>query len=198
MAWRSENGHAEAAILNTLEDGGAERDDGSARSEDIVHQQDMFSAQAVGATNTEDMLHVIPTLVMRLRGLALVIAVTHNTLPIDLDAQLAGYAVGQILRLIVSAREPAPPMQWHGNNHIHIVIQTTLLQARAIPATQIIGRAPHIAILEAVDSRTPRATLNIPEKSRCFVRWHKVGETLAQGIIDTEPEVCQWCCGFAQ
>ena len=86
MAWHSENGHAEAAIINTLEDGGAERDDGGACSEDIVHQQDMFSAQAVGATNTEDMLHVIPTLVMRLRGLTLVIAVTHNALPIDLDA----------------------------------------------------------------------------------------------------------------
>jgi hypothetical protein len=81
-------------------------------------------------------------------------------------------------------------MQGHGYNRIDIVIQTTLLQISTIPAAEVIGCAPHIAILEMVDCLAPLTTLDIPQKCRCALDGHKACKVFTQRIFFTLPEIC--------
>ena len=78
-------------------------------------------------------------------------------------------------------------MQGHGNDSINIVIQTTLLQISTIPATEVIGRAPHIAILETVDCLAPLTTLDIPQKCRSALDGHKACKVFTQRVFLTLP-----------
>ena len=93
-AWRSKNGHAKTNILNGVENSIAERDNGSSRSEHIVHQKEMFSTQRGGIADTKNTLDIIPAFGVVALRLTLIVAMAHNAVTQHLNTEFARYAIG--------------------------------------------------------------------------------------------------------
>ena len=127
----------------------------------------MTPRKAVRMPHREDALDVAPTPDGRISRLTLIVLHAAQTSALHLDAKFAGDACREHLRLVVAARKRAAKVQRHG--HIYRIVQSALLHAGAVPAAEIVCRAPRPVIFEVVHHLPPITLINIPEECRCLL-----------------------------
>ena len=98
-----ESSHANFDIRAARKDSLATRNNGRTRRKHIIDQQNTPARKLFGIAHLEDALDILPTLVALVASLTLVVDFADEGVVVDLCAQDRGYAVGDVVRLVVSA-----------------------------------------------------------------------------------------------
>ena len=141
-----------------------------------------------GTAYGEDSLDVVPPLgvaVERLRG---VVADAADAVAVDFGAERAGDPLGQVLRLIVAAAQPFAPVERHGDDPVHRVVEAAVGQAVTVPYAHIACKAPCAVVFEAVDQFAPPAAGDEVEEGRSLFDGNQRREPLPQGIVSRVAE----------
>ena len=138
----------------------------SSGREDIIDQQQMAPFQPFGMLDGEDPFDIVPPFFPPAMRLRRVVPDAAETAAFDRYLQRPGDPVGQILRLVVAARQPFAPMQRHGDYPVNRGIERTFTQAMAVPYAHVACQPPRLEVFEAMNQAAPAAARKKIEKSR--------------------------------
>ena len=89
--------------------------------------------------------------------------------------------LGQVLRLIVASAQPFAPVERHGDDPVHRVVEAAVGQAVTVPYAHIACKTPCAVVFEAVDQLAPPAAGDEVEEGRSLFDGNQRREPLPQG-----------------
>lgn len=116
----------ETAVSDALEglEGG---ENGVARRDDVVHEQDVFALQLLGADEREDTLHIFGSFLLPQSCLMTVVVGAEEVCGIHRNPRHATQTAGNEKRLVVAALAQATGVQGNGDNEVDILPETRFL-----------------------------------------------------------------------
>ena len=148
----------------------------------------MVPREPFGTAHGEDSLDVVPPLGVAVERLCGVVADAADAVAVDFGAERAGDPFGQVLRLIVAAAQPFAPVERHGDDPVHRVVEAAVGQAVTVPYAHIACKAPCAVVFEAVDQLAPPAAGDEVEEGRRLFDGNQRREPLPQGIVSRVAE----------